>query len=216
MNYKAVLFDMNGVIVNDEPLHMVAFQAVLEARGYTLAEEQYNEFFVGRTDADGFLHYFESQHAQVDDMQKLLEEKAEAYQRLATGKLKPFPGVIEFIKDLAINKKFPLALVTSSLRVEAETVLKTFGLTDYFAGEVTADDITDGKPNPEGYLKGAAVLNMQPAECIVIEDAPSGVKAAHAADMKCVAVLNTYIHDQLNNADLVVERLGPGCLDQLD
>ncbi|HSW79376.1 MAG TPA: HAD family phosphatase [Candidatus Saccharimonadales bacterium] len=216
MIYRTILFDMNGVIVDDEPLHMVAFNEVVKQYGFSISDEVYNAYFAGRTDEDGFRLYFDSLNAPMPAaMAELLNQKAAAYQKLAKGKLQPFPGVIEFIKSLAADKNLTLALVTSSLHVEAETVLNAFEISSCFKALVTADDITKGKPNPEGYLKGAAAVNAKPEECLVIEDAPSGIMAAHNAGMKCVAVLNTYSRDELKEADLIVEKLVPGCLDTI-
>jgi beta-phosphoglucomutase family hydrolase len=217
VKYKAVLFDMNGVIVDDEPVHMVAFNEAVKQYGFSISEEVYNAYFAGRTDEDGFRLYFESLNSPMPaEMTDLLKLKAAAYQKLAKGKLQDFPGVIEFIKGLAADKTLKLALVTSSLRIEAETVLDAFGITDCFEAMVTANDVTKGKPNPEGYLKGAVAVSTEPKECIVVEDAPSGINAAHNAGMKCVAVLNTYSRDELQEADLTVEKLVPGCLDSIE
>src|SRR5687767_517013 len=124
--------------------------------------------------------------------------------------LEPYPGVVEFIKDLAT--RHPLALVTSSLPSEAKTVLRAFDITGCFQATVTADDITKGKPDPEGYLKGAAALNVDPKDCVVIEDAPSGVRAAKAAGMQCQVVTNTHTKDGLAGADLFAGHLAPGVL----
>lgn len=208
---------MNGVIVDDEPLHMAAFRNLLQAYGLALSEREYNDYFAGRTDEDGLALYFKVHHEPLSaDMAQLLQTKASAYQKLAAGQLTPFPGVVEFIRELANQKQLVLALVTSSLRVEAMAVLDTFNVRDCFKALVTADDITKGKPDPEGYLKGAAALGIDPTECLVVEDAPSGVKAAHAAGMQCLVVLNTYGRDELSDADAIVERLKPGCLDKLE
>jgi sugar-phosphatase len=101
------------------------------------------------------------------------------------------------------------------LRVEAETVLEAFDLQQSFEQVVTADDITRGKPDPEGYLLGAQALSLTPDACLVVEDAPSGVAAAKAAGMRCAVVLHTHTTSELVGADLVLERLAPGCLDAL-
>jgi HAD superfamily hydrolase (TIGR01509 family) len=212
MEYKAVLFDMNGVIVDDEPLHLLAFQKVLADRGEKLSRDGYKRYFAGKTDVDGFRAYLAYNKLDLD-VESLMAEKAQAYMAQAEGVIQPYPGVVEFIRSMASDST-RLALVTSSLRVEATTVLKAFDLEGLFEVEVTADDITQGKPNPEGYLKGAAALSVAPADCVVIEDAPSGVKAAKAAGMRCVVVLNTHTEAELNGADLKLVRLAPGCLAQ--
>jgi beta-phosphoglucomutase len=213
MNYKAVLFDMDGVIVDSEPLHVAAFQATLKRYGHELSEEQYKQHFAGRTDEAGFKQYFGFIGENVK-LPIIMDEKARAYLDLAADQLVPYPGVVEFIRDLAV-RKVPLALVTGSLRAEAEVTLKTFGLTDHFKAIVAAEDISRSKPSPEGYLKGADALGFKPADCIVIEDAPSGVKAAKAAGMRCLAVTTTHTEEELKEATALVGRLRHDCLDSL-
>lgn len=213
MNYKAILFDMDGVIVDSEPLHVAAFQATLKSHGHTLIGEQYKQHFAGKTDEAGFEDYFDFIGETVETP-LIMDEKAKKYLELAADQLTPYPGVVEFIQDLA-KKGIPLALVTGSLEAEAKITLETFGLTEFFSSIVAAENITASKPSPEGYLKGAAALGIKPKDCIVIEDAPSGVKAAMAAGMRCVVVTNTHTKEELAGATLALQQLKPGCLDQL-
>lgn len=213
MSYRAVLFDMDGVIVDSEPLHVAAFQATLKGYGRDLTHEQYKQHFAGRTDEAGFSQYFDFIGETVD-MPVIMDKKAMAYLELAAAQLVAYPGVIEFIRDLS-ERETPLALVTGSLRAEAEATLKAFGLAHLFSVVITAEDIAHSKPNPEGYLKGAKALNTDPADCIVIEDAPSGVSAAKAAGMRCVAVTNTHSKEELREATLVVNQLHLGDIELL-
>ncbi len=213
MSYKAVLFDMDGVIVDSDPLHVAAFQATLKRYGHDLSEEQYEQHFAGRTDEAGLRQYFDFIGENVE-LPIVMDEKARAYLELAADRLVPYPGVVEFIRDLAA-REVPLALVTGSLQAEAEVTLKAFGLTNLFGAIVAAEDISQSKPSPEGYLKGAKALGFNPADCIVIEDAPSGVKAAKAAGMRCLAVTTTHNEEELTDATLIIDQLGSSCLDSL-
>ncbi len=213
MSYKAVLFDMDGVIVDSEPLHVAAFQATLKRYGHDLSEEQYKQHFAGRTDEAGFKQYFDFISENVD-LPIIMDEKARAYLELAAYQLIPYPGAVEFIRDLAA-RNVPLALVTGSLRAEAEITFKTFDIAQYFTAVIAAEDITQSKPSPEGYLKAGAALNVDPKDCIVVEDAPSGVKAARAAGMRCLAVTTTHTEGELEGATLTIGQLRPGCLDSL-
>lgn len=213
MNYKAVLFDMDGVIVDSEPLHVAAFQATLKMYGHDLSEGQYKQHFAGRTDEAGFKKYFDFVGENVE-LPIIMDKKARAYLELATDQLVPYPGVVECIRDLAA-RKVPLALVTGSLRAEAEVTLKAFGLTDFFKVIVAAEDISQSKPSPEGYLKAASALGFRPVNCIVVEDAPSGVEAAKAAGMRCLAVTTTHTEDELKEATALIGQLRPNCLDSL-
>jgi beta-phosphoglucomutase len=213
MSYKAILFDMDGIIVDSEPLHVAAFQIVLKDHGYDLSREQYKQHFAGRTDEAGFRHYFNFMGEPIE-VPIIMHEKAKTYLALAASQLVPYPDVIEFIQNLA-KHKVRLALVTGSLRAEAEVTLKAFNLTGLFSAIIAAEDIDHSKPNPEGYLKGAKALSVEPADCIIIEDAPSGVQAAKAAGIRCVAVTNTHTAEELADATLVIEKLRPGCINQL-
>lgn len=105
-----------------------------------------------------------------------------------------------------------LAVVTSSVRSEATSLLEGLGITPFLGATVTAEDISEGKPSPEGYLKAAEQLGVEPSKCVVIEDAPSGVMAAKKAGMECIAVATTHNADELSNADRVTPRLEPGLL----
>jgi beta-phosphoglucomutase len=213
MSYRAVLFDMDGVIVDSEPLHVAAFQVTLKNYGHSLSHDQYKEHFAGRTDEAGFKQYFDFIGETVG-LPVIMDEKAKAYLELAADELEPYPGVIEFIHDLA-KRDIRLALVTGSLKLEAEITLKAFNLTNYFSAVIAAEDIENSKPNPEGYLKGAKTLGISPADCIIIEDAPKGVRAAKAADIRCLAVINTHTREELADATYIVDQLKPGCLDTL-
>lgn len=210
MSYQAVLFDMDGVIVDSEPLHVAAFQTTLTSYGFNLSPDQYKEHFAGRTDEAGFKRYFDFIGETVE-LPVIMDKKAKAYLALAADELKPYPGVIECIQDL-VKRNIQLALVTGSLQLEAEITLKAFDLTDHFSAIIAAEDVEYGKPDPEGYLKGAQALGMAPADCIVIEDSPKGVQAAKAAGIRCLAVTNTHTNEELADATHIVDQLKPNYL----
>jgi HAD superfamily hydrolase (TIGR01509 family) len=213
MSYRAVLFDMDGVIVDSEPLHVATFQAVLKRYGHDLTDDHYKQHFAGKTDEAGFKQYFDFIGETVN-LPVIMDEKARAYLELAADQLLPYPGVIELIQDLAA-RDIPMALVTGSLRAEAEVTLRAFDITDLFSVVIAAEDITESKPNPEGYLKSAKALGVEPADCIIVEDAPSGVKAARAAGIRCIAVTNTHTPEELEGATVMVDQLRPGCMGSL-
>jgi HAD superfamily hydrolase (TIGR01509 family) len=204
--FSVILFDMNGVIVDDEHLHELAFANVLREHGYKLDHETYERCFMGRTDKDGFESFFGMHRTSFPNPPQLLSEKSDAYHDLAKGNLSPYPGVVEFIYDLSAHT-VPMALVTSSSRIEADAVLGAFKLDHAFPVRVHADDVAKGKPHPEGYLKGAGRLDASPHTCLVVEDAPSGIDAAHRAGMTCIAVTNTRPSTELSGADRIVTRL---------
>ena len=205
MKYKAILFDMNGVLVDDEHLQEEAFRQTLSQINISLTSEDYIRFFIGKTDHKGFDDYLQSLNINRN-ADSLIIQKGEEYEKLASTGIEGYSGVEEFI-EAATKQGVSLAVVTSSTKREAISVLAGLGLTHYFKSIIAADDVKNGKPDPEGYIKGAASLSVNPSECIVIEDTPSGLKAAKAAHMFSVAVLNTHNPDELSDANIVVKEL---------
>lgn len=213
MKYKAFLFDMNGVLIDDEHLQEEAFRQTLAELDMSLTSEDYIHFFIGKTDYKGFLDYFQSLNV-THDINELIATKGKLYQKLALGGVKGYSGVTEFIKAAA-NQKIKMAVVTSSMKNEAVSVLAGLKLTNYFDAIIAAEDVTNGKPDPEGYLKAAAALSADPSECIVIEDAPSGLKAAKAAGMLSIAILNTHSRGELTDASIITEKLSADLIDKI-
>jgi HAD superfamily hydrolase (TIGR01509 family) len=207
MKKKVYLFDMNGVIIDDEHLHQQATLGVLQRHGYAADASVYKRHFAGRTRDSGFRNYHQALQAAYD-IHALSEEKDELYQELARNGLRTVDHVVAFVRSLG-KRGHAMAIVTGAPRKEAKHVLETFGLADHFLQVITGEDITLSKPHPEGYLKAAAMLQVSPAECVVVEDAPMGVQAAHRAGMRCAAVTTTHTPDELKEADWIVPRLTP-------
>lgn len=203
MKYKAALFDMDGVILDSEPLHVAAFQTTLRGFGYTLDLDGYEAHFAGRTDEEGFRQYFDID--EEADISTIMNEKAKQYMALASDQLLPYPGIVQIIKKL--SESVPLALVTGSLRAEVDIALKACGLEDAFSSIVTAEDVTSGKPDPEGYVRAATELGIAAYDCVVVEDSPKGVAAAIAAGIDCIAVTTTHSRNDLKAATKVVNTL---------
>lgn len=203
---RAVLFDMNGVLVDDEKLHQAAFAKLLQEFGLKLTRNDYQRYFAGRTDKEGVRNY-QKAVGHEHELQRIIKKKPKVYQELVLTKgLKSYPGALEFVEG-AITEGLPLALVTSAIRPEATAVLHAYNLNEKFKVVLTAEDIAHSKPDPEGYLRAAHDLGIEPNECLVIEDSPSGVEAAHAAGMSCLAVTHTHARKELKDADFIVRRL---------
>lgn len=210
---RAVIFDFNGIIVDDEPIHFKLFQRALGEEGIALTEEAYYARYLGFDDRGAFSFAYREHKRILNDakLAELIERKAGYYQEAIRNHVAIFPGVKTLAADLALH--MPLAVASGALRSEIETILATAGLIDYFQAIVSAEDVTWGKPEPDIFLKALAALNsrsgkpIQPHECVVIEDSKEGVKGALRAGMKCLAVTNSHDAGLLHEADAVVASL---------
>jgi len=210
---RAVIFDFNGIIVDDEPIHFKLFQRVLGEEGIALTEEAYYARYLGFDDRGAFMAGFR-EHGRLlsdDKLAVLIERKAVYYQEAIRNHVAVFPGVKTLIADLA--QTLPLAVASGALRHEIETILKTLGLLDQFRAIVAAEDVSQGKPEPEIYLKALAALNARganekpiaAADCVVIEDSKEGIRGARRAGMKCLAVTNSHPPELLSEPTAVVQ-----------
>jgi beta-phosphoglucomutase-like phosphatase (HAD superfamily) len=217
---QAVIFDFNGVIADDEPLHLEMFQKVLAEQGIPLFREEYYRSFLGMDDRDCFKAVLAARKRPADDglIMQLIARKAEYYAQAITERLIIFPGVRELVPRLAA--RWPLAIASGALRHEIENILDAVNLRDAFAEIVSAEDVQHGKPDPECFRTALGRLNrrrtsgvpddwttIMAASCLVIEDSPWGITAARAAGMKCVGVTNSYPAEALAEADHVLSTL---------
>ena len=200
---KAIIFDMNGVIVDDEHVHELTFQEVLKRFSIRLNHKEYIDLFAWRTDKDGFLNFEKKYNIQLP-IDECLKEKMRVYLELFPANKKSFPSVLGLIKRFA--GKFTLALTSSSSRQEIDLIINEFSLRDYFSEIVSADDVVKGEPDPEPYLITSRKLNIEPRYCLAIEDSASGVRSAKAAGMKCVAITTTHTQKELEGANVIVEK----------
>lgn len=208
---KAIIFDFDGVLADTEPLHFRMFQRVLQEEGLPLSEHDYYQKYVGFDDR-GCFHAILSEHGRPvppETIQQLVERKAALMLGHITTAKVVYPGVVEFVKDVA--GRYRLAIVSGALRHEIELILKTAGMRDDFEHITAAEDVQAGKPAPEGYLHALRSLNRRvpllASECLVIEDTIFGIQAAHAAGMRCLALSTTYPPDRLGIADAVTATL---------
>ncbi len=209
----AVIFDFNGIIVDDEPIHFNLFQRVLGEEGIILTEDAYYARYLGFDDRGAFIAGFRDNDRSLTDqkLSELIARKALCYQDAIRNHVVIFPGVKTLIYELAPS--VPLAVASGALRHEIATILTTAGLLNYFQVIVSAEDVKQGKPEPEIFLRVLAKLNagaspqIQPANCIVIEDSKEGIRGARQAGMKCLAVTNSHPAELLGEANAVVKSL---------
>lgn len=212
---RAIIFDFNGIIVNDEPIHLEMLQKVLKEEGISLSSEDYYARYLGFDDRGCFKAAFQERGRMLDETRlgELIRRKAIYYQEAMEKGLTAFPGVDTLIR--ALSSRFPLAIASGALRSEIESILAAMSLKKFFQAIVSAEDVKDGKPEPEIFTTALARLNetiaqsepLGPSECLVIEDSREGVRGARRAGMKCLAVTNSHPAAELAEADIVLNSL---------
>ncbi|HZP46882.1 MAG TPA: HAD family phosphatase [Candidatus Binataceae bacterium] len=218
-----MIFDLDGTLADSEPLHFEAFRTTLQEVGLDLDRTIYYRDLIGFNDYDclaAVLHAAERQPAPAL-VNRLAARKAELYQAMIAERDVLYPGAADFVRRCA--ERFPLALATGTLRVEAETILQRAGLRDRFVELVAAEDVAHGKPAPDGFLTALGRLgfllrprpSLMPAECLVVEDTVAGITAAHRAGMRVLAVAQTAPAAELAAADWVRPSLAATDLDEL-
>lgn len=200
---KAVLFDMDGLLVDTETLGIrVAVQVCKDLGIYLDLEEQRS--FIGVTDEKFYQELFKKRGLDYD-VASVLRKHFEIYEKFLTTELKAFEAACTLPKKLKA-KGYKLALVSGSTKNQINIILEQLKINDDFDVVLSCDEITKSKPDPEGYLIAAKKLGVEPSECLVFEDAQTGVLAAKNAEMRVVGVANAGGQD-LSSADFVIENL---------
>jgi beta-phosphoglucomutase len=205
MQLKAVLFDMDGVIVDSEPLHRKAFYSTFEDLNIEVSLEVYTSFAGASTQniADKLINLYNlSVPASF-----IMDRKRKYFKEYFYGDsdFDLIPGVRKLIEHYHENG-IKLVVASSATRNTIEMVFDKFGLDKYFLGRISGADLIESKPNPEIFLRAAEIVNEPVANCMVIEDATNGIKAARAAGIFCTAFKSPHTHLQdYSLANLVVE-----------
>lgn len=220
---RAIVFDFDGIIADTEPLHFRGFQKVLERIGIPLTEHEYYADYLGFDDRGAFLAALGSHNrpAPAATIADLMRQKAIAYLEAVKDHIVIFPGVPEFVRSA--STRLPLAIASGALRNEIDLILRTTGLRDCFRHITSAEDVSRGKPDPQGFLLALAALNrthngsaIAPEDCLVIEDSLPGIRGARAAGMKILAVSNTHSVQELSEADAITHSLADITLGELE
>jgi HAD superfamily hydrolase (TIGR01509 family) len=198
---RAFIFDMDGVIVDSNPTHKIALKQFCKEHGYDLSEKDLRERIYGRTNRDWLLNLLGE--LDEDTIRRYADEKESLFRKLYTD-IQPLKGLIAFLEKVE-KARIPRAIATSAPRANVDFTLEKTGIGKYF--ETILDDsfVTEGKPNPQIYLKSAAALGLEPTDCIVFEDSLSGVKAGKRAGCKVVGVTTTHSLEELAETDLTID-----------
>jgi beta-phosphoglucomutase len=198
---KGVLFDMDGVLVDSESFICNAAISMFKELGTSVSAEDFKPF-TGMGE-NRYIGGVAEKHKVQIDIEQVKARTYEIYKEMVGGKLSPLPGALEFIVKCR-NKGFKLVLATSTDRIKMEVNLKEIGLAgDTFNSIITGLDVENKKPAPDIYLKAAKSIGLEPYECLVVEDAVSGVKAAKTAGCRCLAVTTSFEASALSEADWI-------------
>lgn len=193
----AALFDLDGTLVDSEPVHRAAWSSFFESRGWEVSEETYASHFVGRRGADAFRSV--DGPWRDEDPEELL---AEVLTHLSAVTTEPgtIPGAADLVRSVH-RSGIPIAVVTSATRSWVGEALEFVGVADLVSTVVSAEDVTAGKPDPEGYLTACDRLGIEPQRAAAFEDSVAGVTAAAAAGIpRVIGVLTTSNADALRSA----------------
>ncbi len=211
---KAFIFDMNGVIVNDERIHQESWRKISQKYGFKLTEDQFKHHVFGHTEKDTFNYLFQ-RNLTDDELEPYLNERVKIAIDLYKSQIELTDGLLDFLNDLQ-KHEIPTAIATSARIPYTNFVLDTLNIRPYFKGIVTAEDIEKSKPDPEIYLKAAKKINVLPGDCVAIEDSLSGIKSAKSAGMFIVGITTTHDRNELKLADRVVDSFSELSVESLE
>jgi beta-phosphoglucomutase len=204
---SAIVFDFDGVLVDSEPLHLRAYQEVLEPLGASLPREEYYAQYLGYDDAGVFRAVAASREWNVDDarIEAHIAEKTRVFEQLMAGTDHVYRGAAECVTRLVAE--YPLGIASGALRHEIEAMLRGGGLDRHFRFIVASGDTPASKPAPDPYRKAASLHGVPPSACLAIEDSRWGIASAKAAGLWCIGITNTYPVAELLEADAIITSL---------
>jgi len=213
MTTWAAIFDWDGVIIDSSRQHEESWNRLARNEGRTLPVGHFKRGFGMKNER--IIPEILGWTDDADTIRRLSEKKERLYREVVreTG-VEPLPGVKAWLKKLRA-RGVPCAIASSTHRLNITTSLELTGLTDYFEGVVSAEDVIHGKPAPDVFLAAADVVKAAPGRCVVFEDSPVGIQAARAAGMKTIGVASTRPAAALRDADKVVSRLDELNADEL-
>lgn len=198
----AIIFDMDGVIVDTNPYHKIALRQFCEKHSIHLSDDELINRIYGRPNKEWIVNLFRREMSP-SDLSAYGEEKEKIFRDLYEKDLRPLNGLKEFLDQL-VGLGIPTAIGTSAPRSNVDFVLRRTGLEKYFNVVLDESHVGRGKPDPEIYLKVAAAVNFPPGHCIVFEDSFSGVASAQAAGTKVVGVATTHTREELSHTEYVI------------
>ncbi len=200
----AVLWDLDGVIADTAEYHYQAWQDVLGKRGVDFSRKDFMRLFGQRHDT--IIKFALGEKLPQKDLEAITEAKQQDYRRRVADHVVPMPGAVALIKSLRAHG-IKQAIASSAVPENIAIIVRALGIENDFQAVVHGMEAREGKPSPQIFLLAAAKLQVEPVNCVVIEDAIAGVAAAKQAGMECLAVTNSHPEEKLKAADLIVDSL---------
>jgi beta-phosphoglucomutase family hydrolase len=200
---KAVIFDLDGTLVDNNSYHLETWKKYVKNMGRNISEEEYNANINGRTNRD-VIEYVFGRKMNDEEIVKYSLEKEALYREIYQPYIKPVSGLMELL-EIFDSKNILMAIATSGIQPNIDFMFEHIPIKKYFKTVVNSSHITKGKPDPEIYLKAASILNVPPKNCLVFEDAVVGIKSAKAAGMKVIAIATTQPKKELSIADMIID-----------
>ncbi len=193
----AFLFDLNGTMIDDMQYHkQVWYDILTKDLGANLTWEQVASHMYGKN-VELLIRIFGPDHFTMEEMDRLSVEKEKKYQELYKPQLRGLPGLETFLEK-AKQKGIKMGIGSAAILFNIDFAVDGLNIRHYFDSIVGAENVTDSKPDPETYLKGAKELGLNPSDCIVFEDAPKGVEAAQNAGMKAIVLTTMHTADEFS------------------
>lgn len=211
---KAVIYDLDDLMVNSAPLHFEAWEVTLNKFGHSFKDlpKGYMTQFMGTRVIDSAIALVRDLNLKVS-VETIFKIRNKIFLGMVRSKLQPMGGLLYSLKLLKKNG-FKIALASSATKQYLDFVLKKFNLGEYFDVLVSGDDVRLGKPHPQTYLIACKKLNLKPSECLVLEDATHGIDAAKRAGCKCIGVENSFTpYQDRSKADKILPSLKALTLD---
>jgi beta-phosphoglucomutase len=193
---SAVVFDMDGVLIDSHPAHHAAWRKFFQSLGADISDQELSFILDGRTRNEILRHFLGD--LPEAELQRYGHCKDEVF-RSMEARIEPLPGVVQFLGELR-RSGAAMAIATSASEIRTFSTIERLGLAEYFEAIITASDVAAGKPNPAVYRLACECLNVSPALSLAFDDASAGVVSARAAGMRCIGVASNGLSQRLMDA----------------
>jgi beta-phosphoglucomutase len=200
---EAVIFDLDGTLIDNNPYHIEAWKIFYNKIGKPFSKEEYTQNINGRINSDIFNYIFNT-ILSPEEIDLYSTEKEALYRELYKPYIKPINGLINFLDELE-KEKIPKAIATSGLLPNINFMFEHVPIKKYYSDVIDASQISKGKPHPEIFLKAAASVNAEPKNCVAFEDSVAGIRSAKAAGMKVIALTTTHTAEEIHEADFIIK-----------